>query len=228
VAAGHTPHLEPLQAWYEQWLHSAHWYDEPVFDDDAEASAWRVVEAHAAQLSRFTGGGTRHALSDTDDYIHSHPRPSFENIAFEPEDGDIFDEWLNGGDDGCQEAAWEAAIAVWDREFAIGRARQMDRMFCVTEYMLRMPHGSTSSTDAAWLVILGDAAFWGVREASWLKRIIARRISAASRRRWKPPSLPSSVEKVKRQRRDDDHDPSSGSGGSGAASGACAAPIGSA
>jgi hypothetical protein len=220
--------LEPLQAWYEQWLHSAHWYDEPMFDDDAEASAWRVVEAHAAQLSRFTGGGTRHALSDTDDYVYSCPRPSFKNIAFEPEDGDIFDEWLNGGDDGCQEAAWEAAIAIWDREFSIGRARQMDRMFCVTEYMLRMPHGSTSSTDAAWLVILGDAAFWGVREASWLKRIIARRISAASRRRWRPPSLPSSVEKAKRRRREDERDPSPGAGGSGAVSSACIAPMGSA
>ena len=187
---------------------------------------WSRRTQRSCHASREVALGMRSRIQTTTSIVARGRRSK--NIAFEPEDGDIFDEWLNGGDDGCQEAAWEAAIAIWDREFSIGRARQRDRMFCVTEYMLRMPHGSTSSTDAAWLVILGDAAFWGVREASWLKRIIARRISAASRRRWKPPSLPSSVEKVKRQRRDDDRDPSSGSGGSGAASGACAAPIGSA
>ena len=149
-------------------------------------------------------------------------------MPFEPEDGDIFDEWLNGGDDGCQQAAWEEATAIWDREFHIGEARQLDRMFCVTENMLRMPHGNTYSTDAAWLAILGDAAFRGVREASWLRRIIARRISAAARRRWRPPSAASSVEAVKRRRRRDDDDPSPGSGGSGAVGGICAARIGSA
>ena len=227
VAAGHTPHLDPLQYWYEQWLHSAHWYDDPMFDSDAEAAAWRVVEAHAAHLSR-SQEDTRHMCSDTDDYIHSCPRPSLANVPFEPEDGDIFDEWLNGGDDGCQQAAWEEATAVWDREFRINEARQLDRMFCVTEYMLRMPHGSTHSTDAAWLVILGGAAFYGVREAGWLRRTIARRISAASRRSWRPPSFASSAESVKRQRRDDGDDPSTGSGGSGAAGGLGAAPIGSA
>ena len=132
---------------------------------------------------------------------------SMGEVSFDPEDGDIFDEWLNGGDDGRQEAAWEAAIAVWDRDFLIGQGRQRDRMFCVTEYMLRMPHGDSYSNDAAWMVILADAAFSDVREADWLRRIIARRISAAARRRWRPPSLASSAEKAKRRRRDDDNDP---------------------
>ena len=45
-------------------------------------------------------------------------------------------------------------LAVWDREFRINEARQLDRMFCVTEYMLRMPHGVHAFEDAAWLVIL--------------------------------------------------------------------------
>ena len=225
----YTPHLDSLQLWNEQWLHSAHWYDDPRFDDDAEALAWRVVEAHAAGLSRLQGGGTRHACSDTEDYIPSYPRQEWENVPFDPEDGDIFDEWLNGGDDGRQQAAWEEAIAVWDRELCIGQGRQRDRMFCITEYMLRMPHGNAHSTDAAWVVILADEAFWGVREAGWLRRIIARRISAAARRRWRPPSLVSSAETAKRQRRDDGNNPNgAGSGGKDAASGSCAAPIGSA
>ena len=226
----YTPHLDSLQLWNEQWLHSAHWYDDPRFDDDAEALAWRVVEAHAAGLSRLQGGGTRHAArSDTEDYIPSYPRPAWENVLFDPEDGDIFDEWLNSGDDGRQQAAWEEAIAVWDRELCIGQGRQRDCMFCVTEYMLRMPHGNAHSTDAAWVVILADEAFGGVREAGWLRRIIARRISAAARRRWRPPSLVSSAETAKRQRRDDGNNPNgAGSGGKDAASGSCAAPIGSA
>jgi hypothetical protein len=113
VAAGHTPNLDTLQYWNEQWLHSALWYDDPRFDDDAEARAWRVVEAHAAGLSRWQGAGTRHMCSDNDDYVPTYSRPAWEEVSFDPEDGDIFDEWLNGGDDGRQEAAWEAAIAVW-------------------------------------------------------------------------------------------------------------------
>ena len=32
VAAGHTPNLDTLQYWNEQWLSSAHWYDDPLFD----------------------------------------------------------------------------------------------------------------------------------------------------------------------------------------------------
>ena len=229
VAAGHTPNLDTLQYWNEQWLHSALWYDDPRFDDDAEARAWRVVEAHAAGLSRWQGVGTRHMCSDTDDYVPTYSRPAWEEVSFNPEDGDVFDEWLNGGDDGRQEAAWEAAIAVWDRDFLIGQGRQRDRMFCVVEYMLRMPHGDSYSNDAAWMVILADAAFSDVREAVWLRRIIARRISAAARRRWRPPSFLSSAEKVKRHRRDDDSDPSGGgSGGKGAAGGFCVATIGSA
>ena len=147
--------------------------------------------------------------------------------SFDPEDGDIFDEWLNGGDDGRQQAAWETAIAVWDRDSWIGQGRQRDRMFCVTEYMLRMPHGDSYSNDAAWMVILADALFEGVQEATWLRRIIARRISAASRRRWRPPRLVSSAESVKRRRRYDDND-LDGSGGKGAAGSFCTAPIGSA
>ena len=214
VAAGHTPDLDTLQYWNEQWLHTAHWYDDPRFDDDAEAQAWRVVEAHAAGLSRPQGKGTRHMCSDTDDYIPSYPRPAWEDVSFDPEDGDIFDEWLNGGDDGRQEAAWEAAIAVWDRDFHIGQGRQKDRMFCVTEYMLRMPHGDSYSNDAAWMVILADVLFFGVREADWLRRIIARRISAAARRRWRSPSAASSAEAAKRRRRYDGNDPDgAGSGG---------------
>ena len=229
VAAGHTPNLDTLQYWNEQWLHSAHWYDEPRFDGDAEALAWRVVEGHAAGLSRRQGGGTRHRCSDTDDYIPSYPRPAWDEVSFEQEDGDIFDEWLTGGDDGRQEAAWEAAIAVWDRDFRIGQARQWDRMFGVTEYMLRMPHGDSYSNDAAWMVILADVVFRNVREADWLRRIIARRISAAARRRWRAPSAASSAEAVKRRRRRDDSDPDGGgSGGKGAAGGFCVAPIGSA
>ena len=229
VAAGHTPDLDTLQYWNEQWLHTAHWYDDPRFDDDVEAQAWRVVEAHAAGLSRPQGKGTRHMCSDTDDYIPSYPRPAWEDVSFDPEDGDIFDEWLNGGDDGRQEAAWEAAIAVWDRDFHIGQGRQTDRMFCVTEYMLRMPHGDSYSNDAAWMVILADVLFFGVREADWLRRIIARRISAAARRRWRSPSAASSAEAAKRRRRYDGNDPDgAGSGGKGAAGGFCVAPIGSA
>ena len=165
VAADHTPHLEPRQRWNKQWLHSAHWYDDPIFDDDAGALAWRVVEAHTAQMSRARGIGARHPESETSVYKHGHPRPKRENISFEPEDGDIFDEWLNGGDDGRQQAAWEEATAIWDREFAIGKARQMDRMFCVTESALRMLHGCAYSSDAAWLGILADVGFRGVREA---------------------------------------------------------------
>ena len=188
VAAGHTPNLDTLQYWNEQWLSSAHWYDDPRFDLDAEAQAWRVVEAHAAGLSRPLGGGTRHMCSDNDDYIPTYSRPTWGEVSFSPEDGDIFDEWLNGGDDGRQQAAWDAAIAVWDRDFRIGQGRQIDRMFCVTEYMLRMPHGDSYSNDAAWMVILADVVFANVREASWLRRIIARRISAAARRRWRSPS----------------------------------------
>jgi hypothetical protein len=149
--------------------------------------------------------------------------------SFDPEDGDIFDEWLNGGDDGRQQAAWETAIAVWDRDSWIGQGRQRDRMFCVTEYMLRMPHGDSYSNDAAWMVILADVLFSEVREAGWLRRIIARRISAAARRRWRPPSLVSSAEAVKRRRRFDGNDPDAGgSGGSSAASGAGTAAFGSA
>ena len=229
VAAGHTPNLDTLQYWNEQWLHSALWYDDPRFDDDAEARAWRVVEAHAAGLSRWQGAGTRHRCSDTDDYIPSCSRPAWGDVTFDPEDGDIFDEWMNGGDDGRQEAAFEAAIAVWERDFLIGQGRQRDRMFCVVEYMLRMPHGDSYSSDAAWMVILNDAAFADVREAHWLRRIIARRISAAARRRWRPPSFHSSAEKAKRRRYNDDNDPTGGgSGGKGAAGGSCAATIGSA
>ena len=229
VAAGHTPNLDTLQYWNEQWLHSVHWYDDPRFDDDAEARAWRVVEAHSARLSRPQGAGTRHRCSDTDQYIPSYSRPAWDDVFFDPEDGDIFDEWLNGGDDGRQQAAWEAAIAVWHRDFRIGQGRQQDRMFCVTEYMLRMPHGDSYSNDAAWMVILADTVFADVREADWLRRIIARRISAAARRRWRPPSLVSSAEAVKRRHRYDGNDPDgAGSGGSGAAGGFCIAPMGSA
>ena len=229
VAAGHTPNLDMLQYWNEQWLSSAHWYDDPRFDLDAEAQAWRVVEAHAAGLSRPLGGGTRHMCSDNDDYIPTYSRPTWGDVSFSPEDGDIFDEWLNGGDDGRQQAAWDAAIAVWDRDFHIGQGRQIDRMFCVTEYMLRMPHGDSYSNDAAWMVILADVLFSNVREATWLRRIIARRISAAARRRWKSPSVVSSAEAVKRRRRYDGDDPNgAGSGGKGAAGGFGVAPIGSA
>ena len=166
MAAGHTPNLDMLQYWNEQWLSSAHWYDDPWFDLDAEAQAWRVVEAHAAGLSRPLGGGTRHMCSDNDDYIPTYSRPTWGDVSFSPEDGDIFDEWLNGGDDGRQQAAWDAAIAVWDRDFHIGQGRQIDRMFCVTEYMLRMPHGDSYSNDAAWMVILADVLFSNVREAT--------------------------------------------------------------
>ena len=114
-------------------------------------------------------------------------------------------------------------------DFLIGQGRQRDRMFCVLEYMLRMPHGDSYSNDAAWMVILADAALADVREAVWLRRIIARRISAAARRRWRPPSFLSSAEKVKRHRRDGDNDPSGGgSGGKGAAGGFCVATMGSA
>jgi hypothetical protein len=116
-------------------------------------------------MSRARGIGARHPESETSVYKHGHPRPKRENISFEPEDGDIFDEWLNGGDDGRQQAAWEEATAIWDREFAIGKARQMDRMFCVTESALRMLHGCAYSSDAAWLGILADEGFRGVREA---------------------------------------------------------------
>ena len=227
VAAGHTPNLETLQYWNEQWLHTAHWYDDPLFDNDAEALAWRVVEAHAAGLSRPQGAGTRHMCSDTDDYIPSYPRPALGDVAFDPEDGDVFDEWLNGGDDGRQQVAWETAIASWERDFRIGQGRQRDRMFSVTAYMLRMPHGDSHSNDAAWMVILADVLFSEVREAVWLRRIIARRISAAARRRWRPPSLVSSAEAVRRRRRFDDPD-AGGSGGKRAAGGSCAAPFGSA
>ena len=142
VAAGHTPNLDTLQYWNEQWLHTAHWYDDALFDDDAEAKAWRVVEAHAAGLSRPGGGGTRHMCSDTDDYIPTYPRPEWGDVSFDPEDGDIFDEWLNGGDDGRQQAAWETAIAVWDRDSWIGQGRQLDRMFCVTEYNIHAAHAA--------------------------------------------------------------------------------------
>ena len=227
VASGHTPNLETLQYWNEQWLHSAHWYDDPLFDNDAEAQAWRVVEAHAASLSRPQGAGTRHMCSDTDDYIPSYPRPALGDVAFDPEDGDVFDEWLNGGDDGRQQVAWETAIASWERDFRIGQGRQRDRMFSVTAYMLRMPHGDSHSNDAAWMVILADVLFSEVREAVWLRRIIARRISAVARRRWRPPSLVSSAEAVRRRRRFDDPD-AGGSGGKRAAGGSCAAPFGSA
>ena len=102
-------------------------------------------------------------------------------------------------------------------------------MFCVTEYMLRMPHGDSYSNDAAWMVILADVVFANVREAGWLRRIIARRISAAARRRWRPPSLVSSAEAIKRKRRYDGGDPDdAGSGGKRAACGFGVAPIGSA
>jgi hypothetical protein len=167
--------------------------------------------------------------SDNDDYIPTYSRPTWGEVSFSPEDGDIFDEWLNGGNDGRQQAAWDAAIAVWDRDFRIGQGRQIDRMFCVTEYMLRMPHGDSYSNDAAWMVILADVVFSNVQEASWLRRIIARRISAAARRRWRSPSAVSSAEAVKRRRRYDGDDPNgSGSGGKGAAGGCGVAPIGSA
>ena len=148
--------------------------------------------------------------SDNDDYIPTYSRPTWGDVSFSPEDGDIFDEWLNGGDDGRQQAAWDAAIAVWDRDFHIGQGRQIDRMFCVTEYMLRMPHGDSYSNDAAWMVILADVLFSNVREATWLRRIIARRISAAARRRWKSPSIVSSAETVKRRRRYDGDDSTGG------------------
>ena len=73
--------------------------------------------------------------SDTDDYIPSYPRPAWDDVSFDPEDGDIFDEWLNGGDDGRQEAAWEAAIAVWDRDFRIGqRASAGSYVLCYRIY----------------------------------------------------------------------------------------------
>ena len=97
----------------------------------------------------------------------------------------------------------------------IGQGRQIDRMFCVTEYMLRMPHGDSYSNDAAWMVILADVLFSDVREASWLRRIIARRISAAARRRWRSPSVVSSAEAVKRRRRYDGDDPRCGVGRQG-------------
>jgi hypothetical protein len=167
--------------------------------------------------------------SDTDDYIPSYSRPTWDDVSYDPEDGDIFDEWINGGDDGRQEAAWEAATAVWDRDFRIGRGRQRERMFCVTEYMLRMPHGDSYSNDAAWMVILADVLFADVRESDWLRRIIARRISAAARRRWRAPRAVSSAEAVKRRRRYDGKDPDDvGSGSKDAAGGFCVAPIGSA
>jgi hypothetical protein len=168
-------------------------------------------------MSRAKGIGARHPQSETSVYKHGHPRPKLENVAFEPEDGDIFDEWMNGGDDGRQQAAWEEATAIWDREAAIGKARQMDRMFCVTESALRMLHGCTYSTDAAWLGILADVGFRGVREAGWLRRIITHRISEASQRQRKRPSSSVPAETAKRQRRAEDHDLNPRTGGSGTA-----------
>ena len=105
VAAGHTPHLDASQSWNEQWLHTVHWYDDLRFDDDSEAVAWRVTEAHAAKLSRAQGGDVKHPASDDENYIPSHPRPTWDSVMFEPEVGDIFDDWLNGGDDGRQQAS---------------------------------------------------------------------------------------------------------------------------
>ena len=97
-------------------------------------------------------------------------------------------------------------------EFRINEGRQLDRMFCEAEYDLRMMHGNASSTNADYMTVTAPEAFYGVRDVLYLRRIIARRMSAAACRIWRPPSLVSSVERAKRHREEDGVDP--GSGGS--------------
>ena len=101
-------------------------------------------------------------------------------------------------------------------------------MFCVTEYMLRMPHGVHSFDRCSVVGHSGGRGILG-RAGSGLAAADHRSShQCGSTTSLAAAEFASSAESVKRQRRDDGDDPSAGSGGSGAAGGLCAAPIGSA
>ena len=154
-----APEPEALQA-----AVSLHWYDDPALDGDNECTL----------LRRIAGWAERQSLTELFNVTsYLEPRPVYQDVGFTPEDGDIFDEWLNGGDDGRQEAAWDAAVEMWEKKRDHQAAAERYAHMCPSERELQ--HHTYSSDGPDYESSLFDGAP-GIRELRSLRAARRRRM----------------------------------------------------